>query len=247
MAEQRVAVEVHFGVEAEQLAVLRHHQRVDFEQAHVLVEDQLVEPLHHLRALFHLVALEAQRECELARVERLQTRCRIDRHREDLVWRIVRHLLDVHAAFGRGDERDARGCAINERGEIELAGNIDSVLDIDASNGAPRRAGLDGDESVPQHLLGELLGLARRLGEANAALVARRGLLELALAASAGMDLRLDHDGRRADPGRGLLDLVRAEGDEALAGLDAVFCEKVFSLMLVDVHELADPVEGQQK
>ncbi len=25
------------------------------------------------------------------------------------VRRIVRHLLDVHAAFGRGDERDARG------------------------------------------------------------------------------------------------------------------------------------------
>ncbi len=51
MAEQRVAVEVHLGVEADQLAVLRHHQRVDLEQAHVLVEDQLVEALDHLRAL----------------------------------------------------------------------------------------------------------------------------------------------------------------------------------------------------
>ncbi len=82
----------------------------------------------------------------------------------------------------------------------------------------PAAPGLDGDERVAQHLLGELLGLGRRLGEANAALVAGLGLLELALAASAGMDLRLDHDGRRADPGRGLLGLLRREGDEALAG-----------------------------
>ena len=35
---------------------------------------------------------------------------RIDRDRDDLVRRVVRDLLDVHAAFGRDHDRDARGC-----------------------------------------------------------------------------------------------------------------------------------------
>ena len=38
--------------------------------------------------------------------------------------------------------------------------------------------------------------LVDRLGEADAALVAGRGFLELALAAAAGMDLRLHHPDR---------------------------------------------------
>ena len=43
MAEQRVVLETDLGVEAEQIALLGHHQRVDLDQARVLVEEQLVE------------------------------------------------------------------------------------------------------------------------------------------------------------------------------------------------------------
>ena len=46
------------------------------------------------------------------------------RQRDDLLGRVVRHLLDVHAAFGGGDEGDARGGAVDQRGEIELAADV---------------------------------------------------------------------------------------------------------------------------
>ncbi len=62
------------------------------------------------------------------------------------------------------------------------------------------------------------------------------------------MDLRLDHDGRRADAGRGLLST--SSGVKATKPLPAstpYFASKVLSLMLVDIHVLPDPVEGQQK
>jgi hypothetical protein len=56
--------------------------------------------------------------------------------------------------------------------------------------GRPR---LDRHQRLAQHLLGKRLHLVDRLGEAHAALVAGVRLLECALAAAAGVDLRLHH------------------------------------------------------
>ena len=53
MPEQRVVVEADLGVEADQLLVLGDDQRIDFEQAHVLLGERLVElGQHRARACF---------------------------------------------------------------------------------------------------------------------------------------------------------------------------------------------------
>ena len=121
VAEEGVVVEVDLGVEAHDLAGLGHHQRVDLQQRHVLLDEGLVELADQLHALVDLVALELQRGGDLAAVEWRVARGRVDRQRDDLLGRVVRHLLDVHAAFGGGDEGDARGGAVDQRGEIKLA------------------------------------------------------------------------------------------------------------------------------
>ncbi len=46
MAEERVVVEANLGVEAEQVALLGHHQRVDLDEACVLLDEELVERAH---------------------------------------------------------------------------------------------------------------------------------------------------------------------------------------------------------
>ncbi len=138
-------------------------------------------------------------------------RGRIDRQRDDLLGRVVRHLLDVHAAFGGGDEGDARGGAVDQRGEIELAGDRGAVLDEQALDHAAGRPGLDRHQRLAQHLLGEGLHLVDGLGEAHAALVAGLRLLELALAAAAGVDLRLHHPDGPRQRLRGLHGLVQVK------------------------------------
>ena len=117
-------------------------------------------------------------------------------------------LLDVHAALGRADEGDARGDAVDEQREVELAGDVGAVLDVDAVDRLAGGAGLLGDEGAAEHLLGLVGGVGDRLGDADAALVAGGGLLELALAAAAGVDLGLDHPDRAVDLARGGLGLV---------------------------------------
>jgi hypothetical protein len=42
----------------------------------------------------------------------------------------VRHRLDVHAAFGRGDDRDAADRTVDQQREVELAFDVAAFLDI---------------------------------------------------------------------------------------------------------------------
>ena len=47
------------------LALRCHHQRIDFEKAHVLFGEGLVELAHHLHALLDLIAFELERGGDL--------------------------------------------------------------------------------------------------------------------------------------------------------------------------------------
>jgi hypothetical protein len=105
--EQRVVVEVDLGVEADEPAGLGHHQRVDFKQRHVLVEEGAIERLDQLHTLLDLIALELQGGGDLAAVEGRVARRRVDRQRGNLLGRVVRHLLDIHAAFRGGNQGNA--------------------------------------------------------------------------------------------------------------------------------------------
>ena len=60
LAEQRVVLDVDLGVERHQLAVAGHDQRIDFDQARVLLEIELVERLRDRGELIDLLALEAR-------------------------------------------------------------------------------------------------------------------------------------------------------------------------------------------
>ena len=83
--------------------------------------------------------------------------------------------------------------------EIELAGDVGAVLDIETVDLLAVRAGLHGDQRLAQHLAGVGLDLVDRLGKPHAALGVRPEFLELALAATAGMDLALT---TQTGPGR---------------------------------------------
>ncbi len=206
MAEQRVVVEADLGVEAEQLLVLGDDQRIDLEQAHVLLGERLVEAGEQRAHLLLQIGVEAERLRDAAHVVRADVGDRIDRDGDDLLRRVVRDLLDVHAAFGRDHDGDARGDAVDQHREIELLLDGGAFLDVEPVDLLALRAGLVRDQRRAEDARRFLLHVVDRLDDLDAA----------GLAAAAGVDLRLHHPDRAAERLRGLHRLVDREGRNAL-------------------------------
>ena len=196
VAELGIVVEADLGIEHEQLAVVCDGQRIDLDLRGVGADERIVELRHQLARLLGEVAAQAERGGDGAAVVRHQARRRIDRQGLDLLRRVMGHLFDVHAAFGRGDDRDSAGLAVDQKSEVEFLRDVDAIGDVEALDLLALRPGLDGDQSLAEHLLGIGAHFLDRLGEADAALGVGAELGELALAAAAGVDLRL-HDPER--------------------------------------------------
>ena len=159
-------------------------------------------------------------------MEGLEADGRIDAHHLDLLGRLGGDLLDVHAAFGRGHERDPRGFAIDHHAEIEFARDVAAVFDEQASHLPAFRAGLVGHQRHAEHIVGELAHLLDRFGELDAA----------AFAAAACVNLRFDHPERTAQLlGRGLGFFGRVR-DLAAQHADAVLLKERFRLIFVNIH-----------
>ncbi len=236
MAVDGIAVKAHLGIEAFQITLVGHDQRVDLEHLHVLVGEGLVEGGHQRHALLDLIAGKPEREGDAAAVERLIAGRGIDRKADDLFGGRSGDLFDVHAALGRTDKGDAAGRAVHEKGEVKLGLDARPVLDIDAVHGFAGRAGLVCDQRAAQHLFRFLRGLFDRFRQAHATLFAGVGLLELALAAAAGVDLRLDHPERPVKLARGGLGLFGAQHRAAVADRGAIAAQQGLGLIFMDVH-----------
>ncbi len=102
--------------------------------------------------MFHLSAAQPQRKSNPSSVKSRQARCRIDREAEDFFRCIGGNFLDVHAAFGRTDKRDARRLAIHQQGKIKFGLDARAVLDIDPVDLFSGRTRLVRDQRAPQHL-----------------------------------------------------------------------------------------------
>jgi hypothetical protein len=144
----------------------------------------------------------------------------------DLLRRLGGDFLDVHAARGAGHHHRLAGGAVEQHAQVELALHLEALFDQDASHNPPFGAGLMGDERHAEHLDREVFGLVRRLGQLDAA----------ALAAAAGVDLRLDDDDRGAETPGNVAGLGGRKGHFAAGHGDAVLRQNRFRLILVDFH-----------
>src|SRR5690606_4945399 len=107
VAEERVAVERHLGVEDAQAAVFHNDQRVDLKKAHVLLDEGLVEDREQLFAVLCRLAGQSQGFVQLGNVSVGHAGFRIDRNGDDLFRGLFGNGLDVHATLGRDDEGNA--------------------------------------------------------------------------------------------------------------------------------------------
>ena len=236
MTIEGVVVERNFCVEHAQLPIGHDDQRIYFQHRHVFVDEGGVEPRDEVLDLLGEIACGAERARRRAAVMRHDSGRRIDGERMDLIGRMARHVLDVDAALGRNHERHPARLAVDQRRQIELLVDVRPVLDVEAVDLLAGRAGLRRDQSRAQHLPCEGFDFLDRTGEPDAALFARRRLLEPALAAPAGMNLALDHPQRSAELLGRLDRSLGREGRKAVGDRRAECPEHRLRLIFMDIH-----------
>ena len=99
-----------------------------------------------------------------------------------------------------------------------------------------RGARLMGHERAAQHLLGLGLRLFDGFRKTDAALVAGTGFLEMPLAATAGMDLRLHDPERSVQLARCRLGLLGLQDGASVADRRSVVAQESLRLVFMDIH-----------
>jgi hypothetical protein len=176
-----------------------------------------------------LLGPEPKLEGQLSRLKWFEPQAGGDVLLQDRIGIFLRDLLDLHAA-SRGSHEDRLGLsAIDHNAEIQLALDGERFLDQQTTHDAAIRPGLMRNQSHAEHLRSEVSGFLDRF----------RNLHSAALAASAGVDLRLHH--HPASPGG---EQALGSGFDFLSILrhlsprhgDAIFLENCFRLILVNFH-----------
>ena len=237
MAEQRVVVEGHLGIQRHDVARAGDDQRVDLDDGAVEFDEGTVQRGDEFGEGADLLAGQPEAEGQLAAMEAGDAGGRVDGDLEDLLGVLLGHLLDLHAAFGGRHDGDAGAVAVHQEAQVQLALDVAAVLDIDAGDELAGRAGLLGDQRVADHRRRGGLHVGRRLDDADAAL-AVRVVGEAAGAAAAGMDLRLHHIDRTGQLRRRRFRFFRRPGHMAFEHRDAIAAQQLLRLVFVDVHPL---------
>src|SRR3546814_5940108 len=146
MTEHGCAVETDLCIQHDQLAIVSNGKRIDLDLRRISADEGVIERLCYLRCLLGEIAGQVQRLCDRTAVVRHQACGRVDGQRMDLFRRVVRHILNVHAAFGGGDESHPPACAINQQSQIEFLGDIHAVSHIKAVDLLARFSGLHRNE-----------------------------------------------------------------------------------------------------
>ena len=200
--------------------------KISFDANALFRHDDIRELRDDAPRLFGGGALQLQRLDQGQAVVREHPGGRIDGEGDDLLGGGAGHLLDVHAALGGGDHRNARGLAVHQHRQIEFPRDRRAFLDIEAAHHPALGPGLVGDQGHAQH--------AGRLGAD--VLYGLDHLDPAALAAPAGVDLGLHHPDVSAQGlGRahGVLD---GEGGNPSWNGKPIFLEDGLGLVLVDIH-----------
>ncbi len=227
MAEQRVVIEVHLGVERHDLAVAGQDQRVDFRERRIGVVECLVQRLEEIPRLRNAVTRHADLARDVFGV--LVGKALEGILDDDLVYFLGGlgcDLLDVHAALARGHQRHALGAAVNHHAEVQLLLDVGAFFDQQPAHLLALGTGLVRLQLHAEDPARMRLHLVERLGDLDAT----------ALAAAAGVDLGFHHPPASAELLRRLHRFVHAEARIAARGGDAVLAQDFLALVLVDFH-----------
>jgi len=221
MAEERVVVESHLGVECVQAPVGRDDQRIDLDQHRLLGHKGRVELGQERGDPGHEVEGNPGGEGQPAAVKSLEADQRVHVEGGQRLRLLRGHALDVDAAPGREHDQRRFGAAVEDDGGVVLVGDLHRLSHPDLVDGEPADVHAEDRGRV-------LTGLLLVTGELDPA----------RLAPAARQHLRLDH--ARIAELAGRRDRL-GDGGHRASGLkrDPVAGEQLLALVLEEIHRPA--------
>ncbi len=189
MAEKRVVVETHLGVDHQAgfaAGLFDDAERVDFQQRGVIFPPSLVHAHEEFGGRKQQFAGESQGGGEFARLVGHQPNRGVDGFLDDFLWRLGSDGFDLHAPLGAHHHHRAEGGAIQQHGEVKFLFDVRGGFHQELAHDAAVRAGLVGHQRGPDHPLGFVVHFFGRAADLHAAFEA---VFEGAFAAPSRVDL----------------------------------------------------------
>jgi anthranilate phosphoribosyltransferase len=226
VAEERVVVEGHLGVERDELAVACNDAWIDLEHGRIGVDKRAIERLQKRYGVGSNLDGQAHSKRNLARLIWLQADDWLNHFAKNRAGIVLGDFFNFHAACGAGHKNHFAFGAIDQQPKIQFAFDFQAFFDEQALDDAALRSSLVGDQFHAQHLTGNfggLIGGARELHPAG-------------LAAATGVDLRLDDANIGTQPLRAFARFFLAERNFALGRGYTVARENRLRLIFVNLH-----------
>ena len=231
VAEQRIAVEVEFGIQRRDGALAVAVERIDFHQRGVRLHVASVELAAHVDKLRPRIWRHAHALRQLFALRLGQALLPVDKNLGNFLGLRARHFFDVHAARLRGNQRHFLRQTVGNARQVVLLLNIRAFFNIQAAYFLAPGPGLRGHQLHAQHLARKLLHLVDRARHFHAA----------ALATPTGMDLGLDDPHRPTEFLRGLYGLLNGKGRNPARHRYAEFAQNILTLVLMNFHGIGSP------
>lgn len=226
MAFEGAFVKVHLGVQGHHVSGCGHGQRIDFHQHSVFFYGQAHQVLHQGRALVDLLRREPAAKEQLPRLEGPDMVAAVQSGGKDALWRARGHLFNVHAAVGRGHDRQALCAPVQHYGQVQLTGNVRALFYPDLMDLFAFWAGLVRHQLHAQNVSGSGLHRVQTFADLHAA----------ALATAAGVDLRLDHPDRAGQGAGGRAGFGRRGRQRSRGHGHAKLGQQALCLVFVNIH-----------
>lgn len=167
-----VVIKTKLGVHAQDLVVRGLGQRVNLDLGSILLEEDLVQLLDGVLGILDALLAEAEAGSDIAGNLVSYSLVDVDVGGLDSIGVLLGDTLDIHTTLGGGYDNGALGASVHEDGQVELATGELALADVDGVAEAASRTSLLGHELMADHLVGEHLGLGRRVDDADTTLQA---------------------------------------------------------------------------
>ena len=232
MTIEGVGIDIHFGIEGDDLILLGDDEGIDLDQRAVVIDEKFVQAGQDLAERLLQLLFDLQPEQHLVEVIAFDPGQGIDVNLDNPLGGLFRDLLDIHTTVLTGHNGDGGRVPVRDDGEVEFFLDIDALLHQNLAHQSSFRPRLLGHQGHAQYVARRLGNLFRCPAELHPA----------AFSTTAGMNLRFYGHGQTEFFGN-FLYFCHAVCNPSRGYRYTVFSEQFFCLIFMNFHKY--PLERQ--